>query len=91
MRYQEVENVVFTNKDGNSFTIKDMREYPEYTTLLPLEIDENVMVDEIASRPEIYGLGAEDQSFKIFEHNKVKIFEARFMLSKLSKVDIPNP
>lgn len=91
MRYQEIDNVIFTNKDGNSFTIKDMREYPDYTLLMPLEIGEDEMIDEIASRPDIYGDEAESQSFKIFENNKVKIFEARFMFSKLRKLRIPNP
>jgi len=90
MRYQEIDNIIFENKDGKSYTIKDLREYPDYTTLTSLDIEENAMIDEIASRPEIYGEGAEYQSYEIFEHNRIKIFEARFLLSKVSNLRIPN-
>lgn len=91
MRYQEIENIVFENKDGNSFTIKDMREFPDYTLLAEVEIDNDDMVDEVASRPEIFGAESEGQSFKIVDYNIIKIFEARFDLTKLEKLRIPNP
>jgi len=72
MRYQEIDDVVFQNKDGNSFTIKDMREYPDYTPLLTLEIDEKDMIDEIASRQEYLEMKLKAKALKYLKIIRLK-------------------
>jgi hypothetical protein len=67
-----------------------MREYPSYIKMIDLSINENDRIDEIVSRDEIYGSGGEDQSYKIIDFNIEELYENKFDLSKLKKLEIPN-
>ena len=89
MRYEEIDSVVFTTKDDISVTIKDMREYPSYQTLLQMTITEEDQIDEIATRRDIYGDDAEGEAFKITDHNIIKLFENDFDLDKLKSLKVP--
>lgn len=89
MRYFEIDNISFTNSNGKTVYIKDVRPIPEYVTATYINLKNGDTLDEIASRKEIYGDGAEDQSYKIFEHNIVEICDANFDLNKLKKMKIP--
>jgi len=89
MYYFAIPNVQFTDINGNTRTIKDMREYPAYTSNNSISVNANDMLDEIASRPEIYGDGGEVLSYKLFEANVVALVDNNFTLSKLKRLVIP--
>jgi hypothetical protein len=89
LRYQQIDTVSFTDIYGNSFNIKDMREYIEYQTATTTTVQNDSRIDEIASRPEIYGDDSEGDSYRIIDHNLVVIMENNFELSGLGQIKIP--
>lgn len=89
MRYEQIDNISFTNRDNKTIEIKDIREYPSYEILSSLKISSEDKFDEIASRPEIYGEDSEDESYKIVDFNIVKLFDNDFDLSKIQRIDLP--
>lgn len=89
MRYEEVDTVSFTTVDGESYELKDMREYDDLDTSISIKVGSGKHLDEIASRDEIYGEDAEYECYKLFNQNKIKLFENGFDVTKLSKLDIP--
>ena len=89
MRYIGIDTISFTDVNGNTFPIKDIRPIPIYTTLLEIDVKENDMIDEIASRDIVYGSDGEDQSYKIFDHNITLLMEAGFDMSKIKTLRIP--
>jgi hypothetical protein len=91
MRYQEIDNIVFTDYKGKSYTIKDMREYPtDYTLFLNLKTTANDMIDEIANRKDIYGSNSEHMVYKIYENNIIKLFESEFDMNEIKTLAIPS-
>ena len=89
MRYLEINTISFTNKDGNTFPVKDIRPIPSESVSLALPVVDETMLDEIASRSDIYGEFGEDQTYRIFDANVVKLLENNFDVSKLAEVRIP--
>ena len=89
MRYEGIDIIVFTNTQGKVVSLKDMREYEDFQTLISLPINEGMKFDEVASRQEIYGDDGEMDSYKIFDHNKVLLFENSFDVSKLKRLSVP--
>ena len=89
MRYINIENVSFTRLDGNSYQIKDFRPYPAYTKQMTLQINSNDAIDEIITRKDFLGNNSESESYRIVDFNIVKLYEAKFDLSKIRKLDIP--
>ena len=79
----------FTNWDGTKAQIKIMRDIPAYSRFYEIELGEGSMLDEIASRTNVYGEGAEGQSYKLLEANVVAMFENDFDLSRLKRLRIP--
>lgn len=93
MRFIEIDNITFIDKDGNRFPIKDIRPIEELTTAAEVEISNRDMIDEVATRtsPRIYGEDSEHLIYKVFDHNAREIIEAGWDLGKLSKLKIPFP
>jgi len=89
MRYEQIDSVSFTNRNNKTVEIKDMREYPVYEILSSLKIVSEDKFDEIASRPEVYGNDAEDESYKITDFNIIKLFDNDFDLSKIQRINLP--
>lgn len=89
MRFVNIDTVVFTDINGNNYSVKDFRTLPSYQTAFVLPINSSDMIDEIASRDEVYGEFAEDQCYKIFEANVLKLTEYDFNLSQLRELIIP--
>lgn len=89
MRYEEIENIVFTDLNGRTAEIKDMREYKEQQLDFSLSIKNKELPDEIASREEVYGQNAESESYKIVDFNRVIFFDSDFDMDKISKIEIP--
>lgn len=88
MRYQQVDDIVYTDKNGKSVTIKDMREYPEYTQQTTVMTKADDMVDEIAVRNDIYGANAEHRVYSIYEFNIENFYENNMNMIKTLR--IPN-
>jgi hypothetical protein len=89
LRYLNIDTISFTDVNGISYPIKDIRPIPNYKTLTTIKTKGNDKVDEIISRETIYGNGREDQSYKIYDHNKVIFVDARFDMNKIKELKIP--
>ena len=89
MRYEGVNTLSFTDHNGKTVSIKARREYPEYQKLDHIVTDKETMIDEVASRTNVYGDGGEDQSYKIVDYNILELFEKEFNMSKIKRLDIP--
>jgi hypothetical protein len=89
MRYFDVDTISFETDVGDKVAIKDMREYPEYTTAKKIKIRADDRPDEIATRNDVFGDDAEGDTYKIIDHNIADLFDACFDLSKLKQLRIP--
>lgn len=89
MRYNNIDIISFTNNNGDSFPIKDIRPIPSEPISFSVVPVGDVDIDEIASRKNVYGDLAEDQSYRIFDANVVELVENEFDASKLSEISIP--
>lgn len=89
MRYISVDTISFTTQEGNTYAVKDRREYPSYQKMDSVSVTSDDFIDEIASRYNVYGYDGEDQSFKIVDFNISKLFDNDFNLGKLENLDIP--
>jgi len=90
MRYYDAEEVSFTNSDGKTANVKDT--IPIQTkaeSFLKVNCAIDVSLDEIASRPNLYGEDAESNSYKIFDENVVEIFESRFNMGAIKTLRVP--
>ena len=88
-RYANVETITFTDINGNSYPVKDVREISTQTLSFKIDKNENDLLDEIASRREVYGDFGEVQSWRIFDLNIVEFTEKNFDLTKINRVKIP--
>jgi len=69
--------------------VKDIRPIPDYNTRLEIELQKGDEIDEIISRDNLEGKGAEDLAYTLVDHNKIAMAESDFDLSKLVKLKIP--
>jgi hypothetical protein len=88
MRYNNVATVVFKALNGVSYSIKDLRDIPIYTTRKTIEYKGEAL-DEVASRFEVFGEFMEDQTYRIFESNLTDIFDKRLNFDKVRRLKIP--
>ena len=89
-RYNEVDNIDFTTINGNTFQIKEMREIPDYDTLANYDFQKEDEIDEVISKVEFYGDGAEDLTYAAVEHNNVKLDENDYNTDNLKTLLIPS-
>lgn len=89
MRYYRIDDIVFTDKDGVSKTIKDMRKIESFDEWLEIEKNENDFFDEIATRPDVYGNDAELLVYRIFDANITEIIDNVFDFTLIKRVKIP--
>lgn len=89
MRYELVDTIAFTDVNGKTRNIKDMREYEEQVLSSFVNINGSEFIDEIATREEFYGESSEFEIYKIVDHNIIKLFESGFDLNKIKKLEIP--
>ncbi len=75
--------------DGKTYLVKKMRVIPQYTQTMNVAHSANEYIDEIATKESIYGEGAENQSYKIFEANYPTIYESKFDLSQIKSLKVP--
>lgn len=89
MRYMAADDIVFTNRDGVSITIKDYLTYPDYTLAQILDVKADDEIDEIATRRGVYGDDAEMVVYKIYDFNIEKLYENDFSLARIRQLRIP--
>ena len=88
-RYLNVDTLSFTNYHGNTFPVKDIREIPSENIAFEIDVEENTLLDEIASRQEVFGDFGEQQSYRIFDLNIEILTEANFDLTNIKRLKIP--
>jgi hypothetical protein len=89
MRWIGVPTAAFTDINGVSRTVHDMKPietFPAVTVIARNAADD---FDEIASREAIYGAGGESQSYKLDEANIVDIFDNLLNYDALSRIKVP--
>jgi hypothetical protein len=89
MRFIGVPNIIFTDVNGVSYTIKDTRPVSVFKTGNIHKLQSGYDIDEIISRKEYYGDGAEDKSWAVVDHNLETITERDFDLTRLKEIRIP--
>ena len=89
MRYNDIDTISFEDYKGDTFAIKDTRPISNLETGVIIKVEENMELDEVISRSEYYGEGAEDLTYTIFDHNIEKLAENGFNISGLKKIKIP--
>lgn len=89
MRYIQIDTVSFTAASGITVALKGMREIPTQTIGLRIRVTENDRVDEIASRPEVYGSGGYRNSYKLLDANAVRLVEGLLDMGKIGIFEVP--
>lgn len=89
MRYIPIDTISFTDSNGRTVNIKDMREYEDQQTLKIIKTKKNDKIDEIASRQDIYGNDGEIESYRIVDYNIVKLHDVEFDMAKIETLEIP--
>jgi hypothetical protein len=85
----QVANIVFTDTNGRTYTIKDIRPIVPAATYFEIAKTSNDMLDSVACKPEVFGDGGEDKVYKLFDQNAVAIVDANFDITQLRKIRIP--
>lgn len=106
MRYLQVPSATFTDWNGASWSVKEMREVPmsfapgqrtpkfmQATLLAVLKTiptqGVSTMLDEIASRVDVYGADAESNAYLIFDMNADAIASNSFDLANVKTLVLP--
>lgn len=89
MRYLDIETISFTDSTGKTVPIKEKRPIPESQISFEVDVQADIEIDEVASRETIFGEDSEDQSYRIFDANIIKIVESKYDLSRIGKLGIP--
>lgn len=85
----QVGTVVFTDVNGKTYTIKDIRPIEPAATFFEVQKSTNELLDSVAVRQDVFGDGGEDKVYKLFDQNSVAIVDAGFDLTQLRKIRIP--
>lgn len=89
MRYKNIPAIPFTDSNGNQYQVNDLREYPIYTPAFEQKLQAGDAVDEIASRPDVFGDDGEMSAYAIFEANITSFVENRWSLPAVRSINIP--
>ena len=88
MRYLNVPTYSYPQAGGVTVSVHEMRDLPTYDTAFTMKLFGGEDFDEVASRPEVYGDGAEMNAYKLHEANIVAVFEAMLDYSTIRSVVI---
>jgi hypothetical protein len=89
MRYLEIDTITYTDKNGKQIPIKDIRPIKPLALSTSVNVKENDLLDDLASRENVYGEFGELLSWRIFDLNIVKLTENNFNMSKIKKLNVP--
>ena len=88
-RYIDVDTIVYTDINRKSYSVKDAREISNQTLGFTIDVKKGNLLDEIASRKQIYGDNGESQAWKIFDINIAELAEVDFDIDQLKRLKIP--
>lgn len=88
-RYIDVDTITFTDINGKSYPVKDIRPISTQTLSSSIDIKEGDLLDEVASRKEVFGDYGENQAWRIFDLNVVELTQVNFDLNKIKRLKIP--
>jgi hypothetical protein len=90
MRYYTADDLSYTTDTGRIVRIKAILPVvPPAAQSYAVKIDADVSLDEVASRPDVYGDGREASAYQIFDENMIELFDARFNMELLGTLRIP--
>lgn len=90
MRYLQVEAVPFRAPDGRVVAVKIGRVVtPNTGAAARAPVLPGGTLDEVASRPEVYGAGAEGQAYRLFDENAIEIMQSRYTLEGVRELRVP--
>lgn len=89
MRYIDVDTITFTDINGRQYPVKDIRLISNQTQAFEIDIKSNDLLDEVASRREVYGDFGEIHAWRIFDLNIVELTQVDFDMTKIKKLKIP--
>jgi hypothetical protein len=89
MRYLSVPTISFTDANGNTWPVKDIRPITSFAKGQTIPYEQGTRIDELACRPQYYGKNQEGLSWAIFEANIVPLTEQNFDLTNIRTLIIP--
>lgn len=89
MRFLDVDTVTFTDINGKQYPVKDRREISTQVQAFEIETKSNDLLDEVASRKEVYGDNGEVHAWRIFDLNIAELTQVDFNMTKIKKLKIP--
>ena len=88
-RFNDVETITFTDINGIQYPVKDTRLITNQVLAFQIDKRKEDLIDEVASREEVFGEFGELQSWRIFDINIVKLTEVNFDITRIDKLKIP--
>lgn len=90
MRYLQVPTVPFRAPDGRTVAVRSRRELePGGSATLKVKVMEGASLDEVVTRPEVYGSGSEGDAYRLFDENVVEIMQSRYTLKGVGELRVP--
>lgn len=89
MRFNAVASISFTDINGNSYNVKDIRPVTTFQSGQYVEYIQGTIVSEIITRPEYYGKNTEDLAWAVVDANIEKLVENNFDFSKIRRLFLP--
>lgn len=81
--------VTFNDANGRVAQVRDIRPIPEQVIDFEISTREGDLLDEVASRTNIFGENAESQSYRLFDANIVELFDAEFDMTRIRRLRVP--
>lgn len=89
MRYSSVPDLSFTDVNGKSFNVKDIRPITKFEQGISVDYQQGAIVSEIITRPEYYGKNTEDLTWAVVDANIEILVENNFDLTKIRSLFLP--
>lgn len=89
MRYNNVPTITFTDIDGESFNVKDIRPITEYSQGINIDYQQGAVLSELITRPEYYGKNTEDLTYAVVDANIEALVENDFDFTKIRTLFLP--
>jgi hypothetical protein len=89
-RFNNIEETVFQDPNGRgNVRIKLKRPILNEPIGITIKLKMKTDLDEVASRPDVFGPGGEPESYRLFDANIVALGEAEFDMGKIRELRIP--
>lgn len=90
MRYLRSDDETFTTAGGQQVKVKaTLPMVGRSSAFFEVPCGPGIALDEVATRPDAYGAGAESSAYSIFEENAAEIFDARLDMGRVRKLRVP--